>query len=189
MPELIKDGTGNGYLAKVNSDHQLHVAAVSVTMEHYVNHTLGQAYNILWPTFTISTGNDKPTLYLKNEGSKSIVLEGFSANVTAEATVYAKFGVTGIPGNGTDMEIGNLNGGSANILDVTAKYGDGLTGLSGGRIFWRSGFAGSPQSGFVNFDADLILPPQQTMLVYANSAGFTSLGFFVAYLVPDGGQI
>ena len=189
MTNMICDGIGKGYLVKVNSDHQMHVAAVNVTMEHYVNHQYAEAYNIIWD-MSVTSGSDVCTLYILNTGNRTLILEGFSAQVSADITVYAKFGVTGTPGNVTDMEAGNLNAGSGNVLSATTLQGDGITGLSGGRVVWKSKVPGSNQSGFVNFDADLIIPSQQTMTVYATSTiNWTSVGFFIGYVVPNGGNI
>ena len=151
-------------------------------MEHYINHVFGEAYNIIWD-LSVTSGSDVVTLYIKNTGTKTLILEGFNAQVSADMEVYAKFGVTGTPVGGTDMEVGNLNAGSANILRSTALQGDGITGLSGGNIMWRSKLAASNQSGFVNFDADLIITPQQTMAVYATSTiNWSSIGFFVGWV-------
>jgi hypothetical protein len=73
-------------------------------------------------------------------------------------------------------------------MNITALQGDGMGGLSGGKVIWRSALMASNQSGFVNFDADLILPPQTNIAVFANSiSDFTSIGFFVSWVDQGGG--
>jgi len=187
MPEMIRDGAGQGYLAQVNSDNQLTVAAAVVTEEHYVNYKDGNAYNILWD-LSITSGSDVCTLYLKNTGTRNIILEGFNAQVSQNISVYSKFNVLGTPANTTVMDVGNLNSGSNNVLTATSLQGDGITGLSGGSLIWKSKVAGGNQSGFVNFDADLVLAPQGTLAVYATAiANWTSIGFFVCWIDRLGG--
>ena len=177
----LQDGTGKNYWARINSNNQLETSSVIVTEEHYVNHVYGKAFNILWD-FSVSTGNDRAAIYVKNTGITTIVFEGFNYQGSADMEFYAHWDTDGTPVGGTPMVIGNLNAGSADLLNVTALTGDGMTGLSGGRLFYRGKVMGSQQSQFANFDADLILPPQHNLTVYvSSSAGFSLMGFLVCY--------
>jgi len=187
MPQMIRDGKGRSYLVAVNKNNQMQISSVGVTQEHYVNHIFQEAYNILW-TITDTTGSDQIILHIDNLGAKNIIFEGINFQASANVILYMKFAMIGTPGGGTDAEVINLNSGSGNILNVAATEGNGLTGLTGGRIFWRTKIAGSEQSDFMNFDADIILTPHQTMTLLATSTeGFDNMGFFVCYVDPDGG--
>jgi archaellum component FlaG (FlaF/FlaG flagellin family) len=185
MPSTLRDGRGKGYLAGVNLDNQLMVNGVSVSSEHFINHSYEKAFNLIWK-HTVTTGNDKLIHYIKNTGNKLLVFEGFQANVSANVEFYAKGSVLGTPVGGTDMDLANLTIGSGNTLDLTAKYGDGITGITGGTLFWRSKLAGSNSSSSVNFDADIIVKPQTAVAIYASSSGYDGLGFYILYEDQDG---
>ena len=64
----IKDGTGNGYLARVNSFNRLDVSASSSPRVYYESRDRGAAFGITTPQLTVTTTGGK-ILYIKNNSS------------------------------------------------------------------------------------------------------------------------
>jgi hypothetical protein len=64
MGEQILDGTGNGYLAKVDSDFNLHVRSRSESIQHIVSQNEEEAYQCIGLA-TLSSGTTT-ALHLKN---------------------------------------------------------------------------------------------------------------------------
>ncbi|GAG99256.1 unnamed protein product, partial [marine sediment metagenome] len=44
----IEDGTGTGVMVGATPDNQLLTKATTVSVEHYLNHEYGLAYNVLF---------------------------------------------------------------------------------------------------------------------------------------------
>jgi hypothetical protein len=185
MPEQIKDGTGRGYLVKVTADNQILVDSRSVSSEHYANEMKQKAFNTNFQS-TSMTAAKRVIHYFKNTGTKAIIFEGISWNVTQNIEIELRFNMTGTLAGGTDMDVGNLHSGSNNTLDMTAKYGDNITGLSGGTLIFRAKQAAGNYSVNTNFEADVILAANTDMAIYGTGASsYDMLGFYVCYEVED----
>ena len=181
MPEIIKDGTGKGYQAKVNNDNQLLVDARSVSAEHWANHEKSKAFNTNFQALSM-TATKRIIHYFKNTGSAEVIFEGISWNVSQNIEIELRSNMTGTLAGGTDMDIGNLNTGSNNTLAVTALYGDNITGLSGGDLIFRAKQSAGDYSINTNFEADVILAPNTDMAIYGTGASsYDMLGFYVCY--------
>jgi len=71
----IHDGTGKGYVAKVDASNRLHVQSVNET-ESLHSLDKGTAYNI--NTGLISITDDATLLYLKNNENDDLVVEALA---------------------------------------------------------------------------------------------------------------
>jgi len=135
MAEQIKDGTGSGYVAGVNSSNQLLTRSITQSEQVEANLT-GDAYNINTGIVSLTDAADTPLLYLKNnELTKDLIIEavaiGMFASTAGSATadVYATFirnptVGTIITSTPTDVPINsNRNYTSTNTLVADAYVG------------------------------------------------------------------
>jgi Ca2+-binding RTX toxin-like protein len=135
MSTIIKDGTGNGYAAKVDVNNQLFVR--SVNQSEFDQATLaGNAYNINTLNTSVSVGTETALLYLKNNDSRTLVIAAWFVGTGiqgAAPTSLPLFQVYTNPTGGTLLsggtEINAVNRlvGSANELDADILAGDGST--------------------------------------------------------------
>jgi hypothetical protein len=176
MPDMIRDGTGQGYLAKVNQDNRLSTESISGTIEHHINHHAGQAYNLL---FNVTpTGANDCFLYVKNTFDTDMVLEGITVRVGGAEQIEIKAGDAGTPTGGSSATPANLNLGSANVASGDFETGNNITGLSGGSVIeklWLS----STTSTHINFDQDIIVPENDVITIYAVTGGINIAGTLV----------
>jgi hypothetical protein len=127
MPDTIRDGTGDGYLAKVNANQRLYVSAV-VLDENLAATKDGRSYNINTGEITLTDDNETPVSAIAvglgptTGGTGGIPVITVVRNPTA-----------GTITSGSDVDINsNRNYGSSNTLTATAKKGaTGLT-MTGG---------------------------------------------------------
>jgi hypothetical protein len=137
MPIEIRDGSGTGYMAKVDAVNRLHVAAE--TIAHEENHTIeGLGFNVETPLITLTTGGKSGVLYLKNNEEVDIIITGFfnllgevtgvtSGNILLEYE-FNTGGGTLIAATGNVITPANKRVGSNNTMAATVLYGaEGLT--------------------------------------------------------------
>jgi hypothetical protein len=138
MADVIKDGSGGGYTAKVDEDNRLHTHAATIT-DSVLTAAKGDAYNI--NTGLISVTGDATMIYLKNNETKSILVEsiivGSFEGITHSDDPYLTMvrNPTGgdLIGDGTAVSMNaNRNGGSSKTLAADAYKGKVSGTLSGG---------------------------------------------------------
>ena len=146
MPEVIRDGTGNGYLAMVDSENHLHVSSVMENMIGHRSHWDATAFGGGTPLLTITTTGGH-MLYLKNTSSThNFVISdmwfswnGGSTSGTDCMIGALYFGVGAPSAENTASALGVLNRNSGNTPDVTVEYWDetgaGLTCAGGTAAF------------------------------------------------------
>lgn len=136
MVDSIKDGTGTGNLAKVDSRNRVHAKSVSISEEFDANN-LGDAYNINTGVVSLTDSVDTPMLYIKNNETEDLIIVavviGLGISTGGDATDWIKGTFIRNPTAGTivsspvDVEIkSNRNYGSSNTL--TADTYKGATG-------------------------------------------------------------
>jgi hypothetical protein len=76
MAEIIKDGVGKGFYAKVDSTNRLHTDSSQLPRSAVAAFN-GDAYNINTGTINLTGTSDSGLLYVKNTGDNSIVIETF----------------------------------------------------------------------------------------------------------------
>jgi hypothetical protein len=135
MEFQIKDGTGTGNRAKVDSKKRL--LTESQTTTKFENEVLlGNAYNVNTEFMTITTDVSHSLLYIKNEELSILTLDAWfigtdlgtnGANLGLLEVYYNPTGGTIISG-GTALTLVNRLGGSSNVSSITAlKGGEGFT--------------------------------------------------------------
>lgn len=165
MAEQIRDGTGSGKLAKVNTYNQLVTRAISGSVEHWVNHDQGLCYNLLFDQ--TPTGAGDCFLYVKNTSSDyDVVIEGFTCAVGSAEQILVKLNDTGTPSGGSTATPVNLNSGSGNSAVGTFQTGNDITGLSGGSTADKIWFTSAGTESY-NFEQDMVLGVNGVFTLYA----------------------
>lgn len=182
----IKDGTGAGYLAKVDKRGKLRVKSVSESIEHFTNHILGQAYSV---SFEVTpTGAGDCFFYFKNTSpTQSMVVEGVCIHAASNEAVEVYLRDQGTPSGGTSLDATNLNTASNNVLDATIQTGSDITGLTQGNRAYRYYKPGNNETKRFNFEQDIIISPQQTFTLYAVT-GAIELSVCIDVHVLDNGD-
>ena len=167
----ISGGTGNGYAAKVNSQHQLATAATTVTKEHEINHADGQAYSVfasLTPTLVNAGAATGCFMYIKNTGETDMIVAEMMMWAASSEMFMIKLGDEGTPLGGAATTPSNRNAGKGNQADVTALTSVEITGLSGGNMVF--GFTkGATDSIRIAPATGFIVPKNNVLTVYVGT--------------------
>lgn len=141
MSFTIKDGTGTGSVAKVDSGNRLAVRAVSEnTADHAAE--FGQRFSLNTGTLTLTSANESSVFYVKNQQSNNLWVDslfvslGISTGGTGPCDISVYFKTTSgtIVSDATAVEIAaNMHLGSAGTMDVSDifKGGEGKTQVGG----------------------------------------------------------
>ncbi len=191
MPNTLQDGTGKGYLAKVDSENHLHTSASVEQMVAHRSHYDASAFGISTPMLTLTTTGGR-MLFLKNTDTRDFYITDLWFNWDGGATSHNRvmFGQLvfgdGVPtANNTVSAAGVLNRKTNNTAQLTVQYwdevGDGMTGnLTGGAAFyWCNAQGARPYP----IGGTIILGINDTMSVNlrgeeAGEASINILGFF-----------
>ena len=143
--EQIQDGTGRGYVVKVDENNRLHTDTVSTPSEQNAA-TNGLSFNINTGIITLTNASTKnAVMYVKNNEDYDLVVvlmllqtgasTGGSGNILVDVLRNPTTGT--IVSGATSVEINqNKNFGSSRTLDATAYVGaTGLTFTNGSKIF------------------------------------------------------
>jgi len=183
MPDTIIDGKGRGNVAHVTDQGRIRVSSVSRSKEHNANLEKGNAYNIL--VSVTPTGAGDCFLYMKNTSTKNLIIEGFAAWVAASERLDGYLGQSGTPVGGAAAPTPNLNAGSANTPVGEFLVGADITGMSGGRLIQRARVPANTATNNVNFDADIVLPPQTTFTAYALNGAIAIEGHMTFWIEEE----
>ena len=181
--DQIKDGTGAGYLVKVDNRNRLRTYSVIEDEPTYINRVDKQMYSGPGEALLASSAGNF-IMYLKNTSTvKDLVVVTLKHRCTGTSgTMVAYLGVTGTPGGTlTELIPGNRNAGSNNEADVEFYQSPEITGLSGGykigSIYGKVDEEfeyGKPCSGW-------ILPPNSTLAIKADNDTATHYGDLAFY--------
>lgn len=135
----IKDGTGSGNEAKVDSDNRMHVYAVNETDLADTSREQGLAFVISHGDYiTISsTGTETGILHIKNTSTtKSFEIHSIRTcgNQIQKWKLYKNSTGGTLISNQTAGSVNNLNVSSANVADMTVYKGANGVTLSGGTM-------------------------------------------------------
>ena len=156
MGEQLKDGTGKGYLAEVDSRHRLHTRSITETENKYIN--LLDAESYLYYSDITPTGAGDVFCYVKNTGDKDLILNWYRiwSGTSAEAIdIYV--GMTGTPSGTTTITPTNMNITSSNIAAGEFYEGVDITGLSGGTFVDRLRLSGDGNDVTTGYPGDIII--------------------------------
>ena len=175
MGDMIKGGTGNGYMAGVTVENRLLTESITYSGEHHANHS-GNAYNMLFEVTPAGAGDC--FLYMKNGNETDLVIEGLWLRVASAEQIIMKLGDVGTPASGSSVTPANVNAGVNNAALGTFQEGSDITGLSGG-VTVNKGWVANTTSSYFNFEQDLILPQNLVYTLYVVTGGVALSGAIV----------
>lgn len=196
MSESIKDGTGQGYVAKVDENFRLYTSSVTVAKEDNSS-LLGDSYNLNTGIINLTSANKSAGIYLSNNETRDIVITGIFyliGNSTGGSgdmliTVLRNPTEGTIVSNEISVEINsNRNFGSSNVLSASVYKGaEGYTFTNGTKIL-ESIFSQSPTRSFIN-PGSIRLPKGTSIGVEITPAsGNTSLDVEFAFAIHLSGD-
>jgi len=170
---ILQDGTGRGYLAKVDQTNRLRTQ--SLTRDEYESQSLkGEAFNINTQLMSVATTAETALLITTNNETRDIILQAwFVATDTVGAVgstlglLRAYFGATGFSG-GTSVPVVNRRSGASRSWQLEALKLPTWT-PSGDPVLYQT--HGIPQRIFGN--VVLALPPGQSVAITTEFAGAT----------------
>jgi hypothetical protein len=145
MSSIIKDGTGDCFKAKVNSQNRLHTNSV-ILEDNDMSALKGKAYITNTSQLTLTSANASAVLYLKNTGNEDIITNRFSISLSDSTNGSGRmlFEIIRNPtaiSTSTVLTPVNRNFGSNNIVTVDAIEGDEAATFTGGTVLSRTLFA------------------------------------------------
>jgi len=163
MPEMIRDGSGKGFLVRVNSDNQMLTRATAV-QQRLQSSVDGNYFEATTGETTITDAAETPIIYIKNDNtdnSKVIVIDRVFVDIWASTDgvgngtleYYKNPTITG----GTDIVPINSNFGSAKAMVGTFKKSMTTLVDGGGTHWWWASFAAS--SSNVIEEGRIVIPP------------------------------
>jgi hypothetical protein len=185
----IKDGTGTGNVARVDSENKLAVRAVQET--EFEKAVLGgRAFNINTEFLTITTDTEHALLYLKNNEDRPLIVAAWfigtdagtnGANLGLVRTYYNPTGGTIISG-GTDLTPVNRNAGNSRTLVADVKAGGQgftFTGQDTPAVLYQTQTVSSRVFGNVF----LILPKGSSLVATYDPNGAETINIYTGFQV------
>lgn len=176
---IIKDGTGNGYEAKVNENNQLKTLSVTEPYEHYLNHQKHQSYSMI---VSVTTAGAACILYLKNEDPlMDISVNPLRINVLANCQLEIATTSTGTPAGGSAIVPTNMYGGASSTANGTFQTGANITGIVKGNVCTKLWLAGSYETSNYDFATSIIIPRNGTMTWHIGEAATFNATVYINY--------
>jgi len=174
MPEMIKDGTGTGYLARIGPDNKIDVSARSSDRIYYVSRDNCKTFSTNWGLTQVAGGTTENLGYITYTGSGRLILHNIILSTEEPAAGLTKFGIwvepTILSGGVAKLPI-NMNLSSALTSEVTNIHDDDGTvvTITGGSSIYTIRSSG-PATFVVNFDDSLILGKGNTFAIKVSAA-------------------
>ena len=185
----IKDGTGTGNVARVDSENKLAVRAVQET--EFEKAVLGgRAFNINTEFLTITTDTEHALLYLKNNEDRPLIVAAWfigtdagtnGANLGLVRTYYNPTGGTIISG-GTNLTPVNRNAGNSRTLVADIKAGGQgftFTGQDTPAVLYQTQTVSSRVFGNVF----LVLPKGSSLVATYDPNGAETINIYTGFQV------
>jgi hypothetical protein len=181
---MIKDGTGKGYLAQVDSKNRIRTYSVTEDESSYVNRVEKQSYSGTFSGGISAASSDNFIVYLKNTSSeKDLVITRIRHRCeNDDGTISFWLRVDGTPGGSlTTLTPTNRNAGTNNTADCVYYKSNNITGLSGGRLV--GSVYGKMDEKFENADpcSGYILPPASTFAIKSSNTTAIHYGGIAFY--------
>ena len=184
----IEDGTGSGKTVKVNDENRLLTYSVIETEPQHCNEEEGRVFralafitpNIVNPSIETETC----FFYIKNGSTDHLRIYKIKFWVENNEIIDIYINKSGSPVGGIEVVPSNANFGSGNQAEGTFLKGNDLTGLSGGTLIGRVRVSADHNTHEVNFDATLILPKNNT-LVLSTPTGGNDIEMITAFYYHD----
>lgn len=190
---FIQDGTGKGYLAKVNAENQLTVRALSET-EFLDQSEKGESFNLNTGFVQITVGTETPLLYFKTNETNNVALVAWFIGLGLQGAVPTENALLRIYANPTAVSGGvavlpqNRRIGSPRSFDFTALRQDAGTPLLATPPSTPVLFQTQTPSSRVFGEVNLTLPRAQSVLVTLQANGAQPINCytgFSGYVLPD----
>lgn len=139
MEFKIKDATGTGVGAKVNSEQRLETTSV-ITTDYELGSLQGDAFNINTGFVTYTGDQEHAALYIKNNEDRDLLLQGWFIGVesiggtpTGNPLFRAYFNATGgtIVSTADPVTVVNRNAGSNEVFDLDVYRGFSTATVTG----------------------------------------------------------
>jgi len=191
MSEQLKDGTGKGFLVRVDKDHHMETASVTETEQHHVSEEdqLAFAANTSDTANTLTiTATGGPILFIRNDSADEIMTVAdiiISVNTAGLIVRILRNQTLGTIGNNNTHTSSNSNFGSSKTADATVfnwdEVGDGITGLSGGAVY--SVFTLPVGLTRLHINGEIILTQNDNIVIEIIGAGEASV--FAAFFFEE----
>lgn len=142
--EQIQDGTGKGYLAKVDTENRLLTSSITSAREEHASES-GFSYNINTGVITLTNATITPVLYIKNNEEYDLIITSLIYQTGASANASGTTILVDVQRNPTTISFStavemniNRNFGSSRTLSVTAYKGATGATMSGGTKAFES---------------------------------------------------
>jgi len=124
MPEQIRDGTGKGFLAEVDSDNRLTTRAVTQSELAFAAESMAKSFSVYGKRNFVAANTNENIFYMTYTGTGQLHIQSvtFSSN-SSSAKVEMYFLATSVSG-GTAVVPLNLNRGSAIVSEATCLNGN-----------------------------------------------------------------
>lgn len=186
---FIKDGTGRGYLTRVDLDNRLRT--FGVTRTEFDQATVdGEAFNLNTELFAVSVTTELPVLYLKNNEARDIIVPAWFIGVD-QGTLGAQNGLWRAyfsPNNvtgGTAISAVNRRSGSARSFALDARRLPTWT-PTGAPVLYQTQTLNSRVFGSVF----LCVPAGQSIITTVEfptaTPGFNMYTGFTGYVIEEG---
>ena len=194
MAEQIRDGTGKGFLAKIDGDNRLEVSSKSAALQHVISEEKQLAFQVIG-TATLANAT-VVGLHLKNTSStknmiitfiRHQILDQAGGMALPNASNYFRIalGRTLSSGGSTATSV-NVFQGSGNAAEVTATQGSPtLTGTANEIDRWYT--KAEADMNTFNKEGALIIPPNGNVeFSYVGDQTSGTLYVRVSFLVEEG---
>jgi hypothetical protein len=170
MTDIIEDGTGKGYKAKVDSKNRLRGYVVASSLQHVISEEDENAYQVIG-TATLASGTVTVLHITNNDPDRKLTVtylrhqvvgaSGGTAFPNTSNYFSIRLGRTYSSGGSTAIAI-NVSSGSGNTAQITAYQGaPTLTGTANEIDRWYTKADGDMNT--FNKEGSLIIPPNKTI--------------------------
>lgn len=189
MSNFIQDGTGKGYLVKVDSENR--IIARSVVQSEFDNSTSeSNAFNINTEFLTITNATETPILYIKNNEDHDLIVEAWFigtdvavGSATRQSIMRVHSNPTGgtIISSGSNLSAINRSIGSSEELNAIIKLGGDAFTLttSGSPVLYQTQANVARNFGIVH----LAVKRGSSLAVTIQTYGLTSIDVYTGFQV------
>lgn len=189
MSNFIQDGTGKGYLVKVDSENR--IIARSVVQSEFDNSTSeSNAFNINTEFLTITNATETPILYIKNNEDHDLIVEAWFigtdvavGSATRQSIMRVHPNPTGgtIISSGSNLSAINRSIGSSEELNAIIKLGGDAFTLttSGSPVLYQTQANVARNFGIVH----LAVKKGSSLAVTIQTYGLTSIDVYTGFQV------
>lgn len=189
MSNYIQDGTGRGFLARVDNENRL-LTRASVQSEFDKSTSLGSAFNINTEFITITNATETPLLYIKNEDDFDLIVEAWFVGTDVAIGTATRQSIMRVHANptggtiisaGADLDVVNRSIGSSDELNAVVKSGGDAFTLTtlGTPVLYQTQANVARNFGIVH----LSLKKGSSLAVTIQTYGLTSIDVYTGFQV------